>query len=400
MNQPLELRADQAFIQDPYPHYQRFLEADGPCWLPHPAGADTPGIWLFSRHEDVLNLLRMPSDVLTKQISRVRPKAPLTPLDLTLINLDPPEHTHLRNLCAHAFDLGAVEALEPRVENQVDALSRVLTDQGGGDFVTDFAIQLPVTIISEMMGIPPADRPTLQAWVARIVAGTDSIHKTMDIIADQQRAFADLLGYFEVLLAQRRRNSGADMLSKLLTATEQGPAISVDVLRNTCAFLLVTGYETTVAALGTGLLTLLKNPEKMVSLQQNPAGVPNAVEEMLRYETPLQRSTFRMVIKDVVMGHTTLHAGDQVGAIIGAANRDPRVFSEPDQFQIDRKPNRHLAFGTGIHACLGARLARSELRIAFGRLLSLCPSLNMAGPAVWNNNTLIRSLSSLPIQLG
>jgi len=399
MHHPLEFRADIAFIQDPYPQYQRLLAYDGPCWLPHPPGADTPGIWLFSRHAEVLELLRMSSDLVTKQLARVRPDAALSPLDLTLVNLDPPDHTQLRYLCAQAFSLGSVQALEPRVQAQVDALTVALKRQGGGDFVTDFAVQLPVTIISEMMGIAPADRPTLQSWIARIVLGTDSVRKTADIMADQQSAFANLLGYFEHQLEERRRAPGTDLLSELIAGTAQGLPISPAVLRNTCAFLLVTGYETTVAALGTGWLTLMQHPTQMESLQQNPAGVHSAVEEMLRFETPLQRTTFRMLARDVAIGNFTLRAGDQVGAIIGAANRDPRVFIDQDQFQIDRKPNRHLAFGSGIHACLGGQLARSELRIAFTSLLSHWSNVHQAGPEIWSGSTLIRTLTSLPIQL-
>jgi cytochrome P450 len=163
--------------------------------------------------------------------------------------------------------------------------------------------------------------------------------------------------------------------------------------------MLVAGYETTVAALGNGMYSLLKEPSQMQKLQNNIELIPGAIEEILRYETPLQRSTFRIITSDCVLGGRKLREGDQVGALIGAANRDPQAFTDPNQFQIDRKPNRHLAFGAGIHACLGALLARKELQIAFTSLVQQSKFFNFAGSVVWNNSTLIRSLASLPVEV-
>lgn len=401
MSEYLEFSWDQSLILDPYPFYKKLLESEGPSWLRHgPADNNTPGIWLFSRYSDILSILRLSSDHVTKQITRVKPDARLSPLDLTLVNLDPPEHTYLRALCAKTFDLSSVRALEPFMNRQVDDLTASLIKSGGGDFMSDFAGQLPVSLISELMNIPAVDRPYLLSLVSRIVAGLDSALKTVDIAVDQQHAFKDLLAYFDVLISERRRALGSDLISQLLSGIDQKSSlISSSVLQNTCAFILVAGYETTAAALGNGMYTLLKEPDQMKKLENNIELIPSAVEEILRYESPLQRSTFRIITSDCVLGGKKLQEGDQVGALIGAANRDPQFFTEPNQFQIDRKPNRHLAFGAGIHVCLGALLSRKDLQIAFSSLIKQSRFIKLAGPVVWNNSTLIRSLSSMPIEV-
>lgn len=386
------------FIEDPYPYYHALLADEGPCWLAHGPGAETPGLWLFSRYADVLELLRMPSALVTKEISRVRPGSRLSPLDLTMMNMDPPGHSQLRALGAPAFSLESIQALEPKIDQQVDVLIDAMLAQDEADFIADFAVRLPVAIISDMMGIEVSERHGLLDWVTRILAGTDSTQKELSVVADQQSAFGELLSFFDRLIAQRQQSPGNDLISQLVVAAQGAPVLSPQVLRSTCAFLLVTGYETTVSALGTGMYTLLRHPDQWALLQRDPDRIPAAVEEMLRFETPLQRSTFRMVAQDCVIGGKSLRAGDQVGAIIGAANRDPRVFSDPDRFLIDRKPNRHLAFGSGIHVCLGAILARSELRTAFSSLARRAPRLHLAGPAIWKPNTLIRTLQHLPVR--
>ncbi len=386
------------FIEDPYPYYQDLLVKGAPCWLPHEPGEDTPGIWLFSRYADVLELLRMPAELVTKQIATVRPGSRLSPIDLTMMNMDPPGHTQLRGMCAHAFSLASVQALEPRIHQQVGALIDAMSAQEEPDFVADFALRLPVAIITDMMGIDASERQGLLGWVQRIMLGTDSTQKSSSVVADQQQAFGELLSFFDRLIVQRQQKPGEDLISQLVVAARDAPAMSPQVLRCTCAFLLVTGYETTAAALGTGMHTLLRNPDQWALLQSDPDRVPAAVEEMLRYETPLQRSTFRMVAQDCVIAGKALRTGDQVGAIIGAANRDAAVFQDPDRFLIDRKPNRHLGFGSGIHVCIGAILARSELRTAFTCLAQRAPGLHLAGRPVWRPNTLIRALQSLPVR--
>lgn len=394
----LNFTPDADFIEDPYPCYHDLLAHDGPCWLAHGPGADTPGLWLFSRYDDVLELLRMPSEVVTKQLSTVRPGSRLSPIDLTMMNMDPPGHTQLRTLCARPFSLESIQALEPRIHEQVEALIDAMLFKENADFIADFSVRLPVAIISDMMGIDARESQRLLGWVSRILAGTDSAQKQLNVVTDQQNAFGELLAFFDDLISQRQQAPGDDMISQLVVAAQGVPALSPMVLRCTCAFLLVTGYETTVSALGTGMYTLLRHPDQWALLQREPDLVATAVEEMLRFETPLQRSTFRMVAQDCEIGGKALRVGDQVGAIIGAANRDPQVFTDPDRFLIDRKPNRHLAFGSGIHVCIGAILARSELRAAFTSLARRLPHMQLAGPVVWKPNTLIRALQHLPVR--
>jgi cytochrome P450 len=396
MNNTFEPTSD--FFNNPYPLYRRMLNSPEPFWLPHKEGADTPGIWLFSRYQEAVEILRLPADVLSKEIRRALPDARLGPVDLTMMNMDPPNHTRLRNLAGQAFSPTIIRELEPRMGAIADSLIDGLLDRESGDFVRDFAMPLPVTVITEMMAVPEADREQMLDWVFMFLTGIDSIIKDTEVVARQRDALGALMEYFAHLVEIRKKSPGNDLVSTLIAAQAQSQEGTAQELLGMCAFLLVTGHETTVNLLASGLYTLLRHPEQLERLRRQPDLMPTAIEEMLRYESPFQRSSFRITVAPCEIAGKRLAAGEQVGAVIGAANRDPAEFSNPDRFDIARTPNRHLAFGSGIHACLGATMARIEARIAFSRLIARVPDIQLAGDITWKHNTVLRGLASLPVE--
>jgi len=334
---------------------------------------------------------------LSKSLRKVKPDAPPALLDATMLNMDPPDHTRLRNLANQAFSLKAIQAMEPRIGELADGLIDNLLAEGGGDFVGGFALPLPVLVICEMMGIPFEDRDRLLAWTLRILTGLDSASRDDDAINARQEAFHAMLGYFEHLVATRRDAPRDDFITSLIYARDQEDQLSHQELLTMCAFLMVVGHETTVNHFSSGLFTLLRHPAQFELLRTQREFLGSAIEEMLRYEAPIQRATFRITMASCEIGGKFLDAGEQIGALIGAANRDPTEFSEPDRFDIRRTQNRHLAFGSGIHHCLGATLARTESRIGFSRLLDRLPVTHLAGTPVWKKTTLVRGLQSLPL---
>jgi cytochrome P450 len=294
-----------------------------------------------------------------------------------------------------------------------DALIDRIAGRGTGDFIADFALPFPLTVICEMLGVPPADRALLRAWSSGfIVEETDD---PASRARAQTEAVAGLGNYFSDLLARRRRDPGSDILSEMIRPHAGEPRLTDSELAGNCILLMVAGHETTVNLLGNGLLLLLRRPEDLARLRGDPSLWPGAIAEMLRFEAPVQRSTFRLTTSPIELGGEMLPAGAQVTALIGAANRDPAVFADPDRFDITRRPNQHLSFGAGPHHCLGAALGRLEARIGFTRLLERLPRLRLAGgakpglfgrpagsptaptPPAWRANAVIRGLRRLDV---
>lgn len=387
-----------SFFEDPYPAYREMLDTPGPRWLAHHKQASTSGIWLFSRYADVVRILKMEGPI-TKQLAKVKPDSPSDPLDMTMMNLDPPDHTRLRSLASQGFSPRSIRAMEPRITAIADGLIDTLLADGGGDFMRDFATPLPVMVIAEMMGIPQEDRGHLLEWTLRIVAGFDSATRDAAVVGSQQEGYRAMLDYFGHLAAVRRSAPRDDFISALIQAYDHDHRLSQLELLTMCAFLMVVGHETTVNHFGTGLYCLLRNPDQYARLRADRSLLASAIEEMLRYETPLQRSSFRITTAPCEIGGKQLEAGEQVGAVIGAAHRDPGEFDHPDRFDIRRSPNRHVAFGSGIHHCLGATLARTESRIGFSRLLDRLPAIELVGRAQWKPSSVVRGLQALPIRV-
>jgi cytochrome P450 len=267
------------------------------------------------------------------------------------------------------------------------------------DVIADLAYPLPVTVICEMLGVPAGDRDILRRWSADITRSLDALGLPSDReIVRRGRAARHALGeYFRALLPERRRQPRADLLSLLIEAEERGDKLTEDELLATCVLIFIAGHETTVNLIGNGLLALLQNPDELEKLRENHALLPGAVEELLRYDSPVQR-TARVTKEDVELGGKTIPRHSLVVAAIGAANRDPARFPDPDRLDITRRDKDHIAFGYGIHFCLGAPLARIEAQIALGALLARMPRLALAaGTLEWRESSTLRGLKALQV---
>jgi cytochrome P450 len=383
------------FLANPYPFYRQLREAGAPFWLPH--GGATGGMWLFTRYADVAVLLKEAHT--TKDAARLARPEQLTPFDHNMLGKDPPDHTRLRALANQAFTPARVRDLEPRIAQVVDNLLARVRLQGGMDFMFAFALPLPVIVIAELLGVPPEEQDTFHAWSNQMITSVDALRASQADCDQSQAAAFSLARYFADLIQRRRAAPRDDLIGALITARDAQDRLTEDELLAMCMLLLIAGHETTVNLLGNGLLALLQHPGELARLRAHPELLPCAVEEMLLYDSPVQRATFRLTTASVELGGARLEAGQQVSAVLGAANRDPEQFPDPDVFDIARLPNRHLAFGLGLHFCLGAPLARAEARIGFGRLLEQLPELRLATSAPeWNANTFFRGLRALPVE--
>jgi cytochrome P450 len=300
---------------------------------------------------------------------------------------------------SHAFTPRVVEGLRPRIQAIVDELLEAVGNVGTMEVVDDLAYPLPVRVICEMLGVPPSDHLRIKQWSSDVARALDMIGAPgdPDVLARGQAGHHALAEYFMALLPERRAHPRDDLLSLLIAAEEQGDKLTEGELLVTCLLLFIAGHETTVNLIGNGLLALLRNPDQLQRLRMNPALLPTAVEELLRYDSPVQR-TARIPNTDVEVGGRSIPRGTLVVAAIGAANRDPAHFPDPDRLDIGRADNRHIAFGFGIHYCLGAPLARLEGQIALGTLLRRFPSLALASQvADWRESSTLRGLRTLPV---
>jgi len=383
------------FLADPYPTYARLREKVEPVYLD--IEGPTGGMWLVTRYDDVAAVLR--ESGISKEMSRLVPAPPPMPLDATMLFKDPPNHSRLRSIANQAFTPKRIKDLEVRIVEIADELIDRILPMGSMDLISDYAMPLPIIVIAEMLGVPPGDRDRFRSWSNDLIVGTDLVRETDERRQKQELAVMALMGYFAKLIGERRGSPREDIISAMILAHDEGGRMTEEELLGTCILLLVAGHETTVNLFGNGMLSLLRHPDQLALLKENRDLLPSAVEEMLRFESPVQRGTFRVAVAPVQLTGKTLYAGDQVSAVLGAANRDADQFPDADRFDIARTPNKHLAFGLGIHFCLGSALARTEGRIGFGRLLERLPNLRWTNDQPeWNQNTLIRGLQSLPLE--
>lgn len=391
------------FYDDPYPFYRHLREAD-------PVHHDARMGWLIARRADIEALAHDP------RLSRGRfedrrvagvpaaaqaAAAPvLAGLRREMLRADPPQHTRLRKLVVHAFTPRTVDRLHPRIREIVDDLLDAFAAAGGMDFIHDVAQPLPATVIMELLGVPPADRDWLKARTADRIAFLGAIRTAPDPLALAQRTAKsahDLDGYFRGLIAARRRAPGEDLISALIAAEEAGERLGEAEMVANCALLLSAGHETTTNLLGNGLLALLRHPGELRRLREDPALMPSAVEELLRYDSPVQLAP-RVAVAAITLGGKTIQPGEPVMLLLGSANRDPEHFADPDRLDIGRRPNAHRAFGFDRHFCLGAHLARAEAQIALGAVLARFPALALrGGPVVWQPNPAYRGVTALPL---
>lgn len=322
-----------------------------------------------------------------------------------LVNQDPPAHTRLRGLINKGFTPQIVELQRAGIRSVCEALIGAAKPRGEMELIGDFAFQLPITVICNMLGIPSEDMPRFSRWSKSFVASIRTVNDP-----HHTRVLAEFVRYLRVLFAQRRAAPGDGLIDRLLAQSREGVAgscalesegLSEDELYGMVMFLIVAGHETTQAAIGNALVALLQSPEDFASLRCDPGLMPGAVEELLRYDSPVERPAARWALGDVEIGGQVLRKGESVIPVINAANRDPRRFDNPDSIDLRRDPNPHLAFAQGIHFCLGAALARMELTIGLEILLAELPGLRLAVPAQTLEippGELVRSYARVPLK--
>ena len=386
---------DPEFVANPYPMYQR-LQADDPV---HHSPL---GFWVLTRYADVIASLRDPRLIKEPIAAFVAARFGMTVppgLGLSMLDRDPPDHTRLRGLVSKAFTPKALERLRPDIHRIVDGLLDRVGEHGEMDLIDEFAYPLPVNVICDMLGVPVKDQERFRQWGLDIARGLDAIMLPPESEV-AQRSVAGRRGlaeYFRELIAQRRASPREDMLSALIAAEEAGDKLNEDELLATCILLLVAGHETTVNLIGNGTLALLRHPGEMRRLRDDPGIIGSAVEELLRFDGPVQR-TARIPSEDIVIGGCTIPKGEMVMPFLGAADRDPAQFPDPQRLDLTRADNRHIAFGMGIHFCLGAPLARMEGQIAINMLLKRLPKLALAtDKPEFRQSLTLRGLQSLPV---
>jgi cytochrome P450 len=393
--------ASPAFKANPYPFYAR-LRAEAPVHrvrLPAKQVA-----WLVTRYDDVASVLKddrfvkEKRKVLSPEQAARQPRIPgvFRPLEQHMLDMDPPDHTRLRGLVHKAFTPRLIEDLRGRVQTLTDQLLDTAQRRERMDLIRDYALPMPTTIIAEMLGVPAQDRHKFQRWSNTIVA---AVPTTWGLLKAMPSMFA-FLRYIRKLIRVRRSAPGDDLTSALVGAREAGDRFSEDELLGMIFLLLIAGHETTVNLIGNGTLTLLQHPESMDQLRDDPSLIKSAVEELLRYNGPLETATERFASEDVTVAGVTIPRGEMVFAVVASANRDDRQFERPDELDLAREPNRHLAFGMGVHYCLGAPLARLEGQIAINTLLRRVPDLRLAVPVDrlrWRPGLVLHGLKALPV---
>jgi cytochrome P450 len=380
------------YFQDPYSVHARLRahRAVSPVIMP----GGTPA-WLVTGYAEARAALADPR--LRKNMPgwHPPPDSIFAALDVHMLNSDPPDHERLRRLVNKAFTARRVERLRPRITAITTGLLDDMSTRKQVDLLASFAFPLPITVICELLGVPVADQDDFRTWSATIVSNT----ATPEVF--QAHATA-MIRYFIALMAAKRHEPADDLLSALIAARDEGDRLSENELVSMAFLLLVAGHETTVNLIGNGVLALLLNPAELARLRAEPSLIGGAVEEFLRHENPVNNATFRFAAEPVEIGGARISRGDLVVVALSSANRDPSRFGDPDRLDLGRDSSGHLAFGHGIHYCLGAPLARLEAEIAFSHLLARFGSMRLAVPAGslrWRPSTLIHGLESLPVRL-
>jgi cytochrome P450 len=315
----------------------------------------------------------------------------------SLLTMDPPGHTRLRRLVTGAFTPRAIAGLEPWIRDVTDQLLTAADGASGFDLIDALAFPLPIAVICHLLGVPASDRARFRAWGEDVAATLDP-QTAAAARAETRAAELALTSYLQELVRERRANPDDSILSALIAAEEEGDRLSSDEVVSTALVLLIAGFETTVNLIGNGAVALLAEPDSWNRLRQDPALIPAAIEEMLRYDSPAQL-TARIATEDIEVGGSVIGAGRAVVVCIGGANRDPEVFEQPDEFRIDRPdPGRHLAFSLGVHHCLGAALSRLEGRVAIEELTRRYPALELAAPPTRRPLLLLRGFESVPVR--
>ena len=365
---------------------------------------DGQSAWLVTRYDDVAAVLKDErfvkdrSRVLSPEQAAKQPWIPslFKPLARNMLDVDPPDHTRLRQLVHKAFAPRLIERLRERVRTLTEELISVAERRGRMDLIADYALPIPTTIISEMLGVPASDRHRFHRWSRVIVASSPSGWRMLRAIPS---AIA-FLRYIRRLVRLRRSDPRDDLVTALVQAQDEGTRLEENELVAMIFLLLIAGHETTVNLIGNGMLALLGHPDQMTRLRDEPDLIRTGVEELLRFDGPLEMATERYTREDVEIAGATIPRGELVYAVLASANRDDRQFQDPDRLDLSREPNRHLAFGLGVHYCLGAPLARLEGQIAIGTLLRRVPNIQLPRRSLrWRRGLVLRGLEALPVEL-
>ncbi len=392
-----------AHSDDPYPIYSALREHARVYFSP------TWKCWVLTHYQDVAAVLLDPETFssrgrVTNVIQREFPEHFLEQIKPLLhhysrgvINLDPPDHTRMRRLLQKTFLPRTLERLKATIRTTTHELLDAARARGHFDVVADLAYPLPVTVIAELLGVPREDRDKFKRWSAIIMEFQAVPLPTADAILRSQIGIVELRAYLADTARQRRAAPRDDLISELVSLEFDGDRLAEDELLSTCVTLLVAGHETTTNLIASATWLLLRHPAQLAALRANPAAMPAAIEEVLRFESPLHR-VGRTALRDTVVGGQTIKKGETVFLLLAAANRDPAQFPRPDEFEIARTPNKHLAFGYGIHFCLGAALARLEAPIALHAIFDRFPHARLtAGTLPWHSGVM-RGLKTLPLE--
>jgi cytochrome P450 len=390
------------FVADPYPAFAELRERGRVHWF------EPTRQWLVPHHADVSALLRDRRLGRTylhrfthEEFGRTPPPAAHEPFhtlnDHGLLDLEAPDHTRIRRLVTKAFTPRTVQALEPVVRRLAAGLVADFKKAGGGDLLAEVAEPLPVAVIAEMLGIPESDRPLLRPWSADI-CGMYELNPSEETAARAVRASLEFSAFLRELIARRRAEPGDDLVSALIAAHDEGDRLSEQEMISTCVLLLNAGHEATVNTTANGWWTLFRHPEQLAALRADPSLLSTAVEELMRYDTPLQLFE-RWVLDDIEIDGVVVPRGSELALLFGSANRDGARFDRSDALDLAREDNPHVSFGAGIHYCLGAPLARIELAASFGELLSQAPGMRLVGEPRWKRGFVIRGLEELRVEL-
>jgi cytochrome P450 PksS len=393
--------ASPAFKANPYPYYARLRDEAPVCRVLLPTREHA---WLVTRYDDVVaalkdeRLVKETAKALTPAQAAAQPwfRKMFKSLKRNMLEVDPPDHTRLRALVFKVFTPRLIEQMRERIERLTNQLLDAALRRGRFDLIRDYALPLPTTIISEMLGVPVADQRRLNRWSNALLSAAASTWSMIQAIPSGW----SLMRYIAKIIRQRRAEPRDDLVSALVRAEEAGDSLSEHELMAMIFLLLVAGHETTVNLIGNGTLALLEHPEQTRRLRDDPGLIRSAVEELLRYASPAETATERYAREPVTLGGVTIPQGSMVYPVLASANRDERQFPNPDALDLAREPNRHLAFGLGTHFCLGATLARLEGQIAINTLLRRAPSLRLAvepRALPWRAGLILRGLKSLPV---
>ncbi|AZK47583.1 cytochrome P450 family protein [Paenibacillus lentus] len=382
----------EAFTQDPFPTYAQLRDHQPIMRMLFPDGQSG---WIISRYEDAVLALKDPRFV--KDMRNAGLDEDVIFIKDNMLFSDPPDHKRLRGLVQKAFTPQLISGMRGRIQQIADELLAAVEGKEAINLIDDYAFPLPIIVISEMLGVPQSDRDKFRVWSNALIE-----HSGRESDEEMRALILEFREYLRAWIAEARKQPGDDLISQLIVSEEQGDRLSEDELYNLVMLLIIAGHETTVNLIGNGMLALLQHPDQLRLLQNKPELIHTAIEEMLRYNGPVEFSTSRWVKEDLEFKGISMSRGDLVIVSLSSANRDPEQFSDPDLFDITREKSPHLAFGKGIHLCLGAPLARLEGEIAINSLLKRYPDVRLKGDTSeleWRPGMIVRGVKEIPLYL-